>query len=605
MAIPVSAKWKEAIQSQFRYPAYLKAALLVSPPGLRESAEVETDSSEPLTPARATMDGSSVTASPVASFEPNRWRGDGSMYLPSEKQPQNRAMGWWSSSEATNEKPVVLSFKFDQPYTVPGIFVSWDLETATWPTKVVLKGFGLSGDLKAEYLIESIDSPSGYTDAPFDSVTRIDLEIYSWSISGWRVRIAEIMFGVSLEFNNDDIATASLSSSASLLSADLPSLSLQLTLYNYDSGIFDPLLEKGYSKYLAERQQIRVQWGFNVDSDTIQWMDPWPMYLSSWDIPTDSSNISIGATSRLDFLTSTYREGLYTGGSRTFREIAQRVLSEGGIIKESDYESPWELPPIFSELYTNAPEPEEAVNTIVQLLANAAGCIMDIDSSNNYVRVRESCTDSGYTLDQLQQLSEPAFEIDSQLKSIQVGLRTFTPNDIKERVYKLEETLSGDVVLDIEYDSGSIVIEPEIEVSGAILLEISYYARHAKATLRAPKSVTNVTVAIKGYVVNESTTLITTYSNPEVTSGLEVVVDNPFVTNVKTLKTVATAVERVYLRRQTVKLKYMGYPELEVGDTMDFKTKYGDFKGELTSLSLVFNGGFNGEVTARIGDVDA
>lgn len=600
MSIPVSTLWKDAIQSQFRYPAYLKATLLVTPPGLREKATVYSAESESLTPADSVMDGSSVATSPVATFEPDRWRGDGTMYLPDELPSKNHDMGWWSSEAATDSKPVVLSFQFDKPYTIPGIFAVWDSETSSWPTKVLLKGFDSTGSIRKEYLLESINSVSGYTDAPLDSVSRVDIEIYSWSVPSWRVRIAEIMFGVSLEFGNDQISKSSLKASADLLASELPTLGMQLTLYNYNQEVFDPLLQEGYSAYLAERQQVRVQWGFEVAPGNIQWMDPWPMYLSEWSIPSEGSTVTLKTTSRLEFLTNTYREGIFTAKPRSFREVAQRVLSSSGIIRESNSEIPWELPSVFSELYTTAPEPVEAANVIVQLLANASGCLLDINPSNNYIRIRSKCTQSGYTLGQLQQLGDPAFEVSDPLKSIQVGLHTFTPKSTKEQVYKFEGYLTRDMDLDISYNDDAIVYEPEIVVTGATLVDVVYYARSARVSLRVSSSLARVEISITGYIVKESTTFITTYSNKEISSGLEIVVDNPFITNLDTLKVVAAATESVYLKRQLADVSYLGYPELETGDTLAYQTKYGDFIGDITELSLTFNGGFTGEIYSRV-----
>ena len=111
MAIAVSTTWKEAIQAQFRYPAYLRLTLGVQPPGIREGAQVSTSATESITSVDTILDGNKANAEPVATFEKDRWMGDGSMYLPSEVASQNKPMEWWSND--CTASAVELTFIFD------------------------------------------------------------------------------------------------------------------------------------------------------------------------------------------------------------------------------------------------------------------------------------------------------------------------------------------------------------------------------------------------------------------------------------------------------------------------------------------------------------
>ena len=600
MAIPVTADWKNAIQAQFRYPAYIKANLIVSPPGLRERVNINTSEKESITLADSIMDNSYEDIEPVASFEPNRWIGDGSMYLPSISNDKNLDIEWWSAGSASE---VSITFNFDKNYTFPGMYFVWDTETNTWPTNVVLHGYNSEGDLIKSYTITNINSVRGYVDAPFENVKSIKMIIASWSVQNWRARITEILFGVQLKFSNDDISSATLNTSSSLISESLPVANLNFTINNYDK-FFDPMLQQGYSKYLTERQRVEIKWGFSVDSETIQWLDPWIFYLNEWSIPTDELQVSIKASSRLDFLTTAYSKGVYTGGDITFKTFTETILRQSSIIRETRGETPWELDPVLSKLKTRAPAPYEAVNAILQLVANATGCVLDTNLQNNYIRMRSSCDSPDYTITKMQQMGDPSIEISSRLKSIQVGLRSFERRSAPEQVYKFEGKLYGTTTLEIDFNSKVIVSQPKFSIEGATILHITYYARSATAVVMAPEEGSDVLLLITGFIVDESTTFITTYYDDVLSTGLEVVVDNPPVTNMDTLNAVAKATESYYLKRKSMSLSYTGYPELEIGDKLKYETSYGNFEADTTKLSLEFNGGFSGSISSVIKESD-
>jgi hypothetical protein len=120
------------------------------------------------------------------------------------------------------------------------------------------------------------------------------------------------MFGNYVTFTNDNITSADFSLAASPIMDELPTCLFSFNFSNYDR-LFDPRLLEGYSKYLARKQLLKVQWGFETSYGKVEWMDPWPLYLSSWKIPADSQEVTLTAQSRLDFADEEYIMGIYTG----------------------------------------------------------------------------------------------------------------------------------------------------------------------------------------------------------------------------------------------------------------------------------------------------
>lgn len=593
MAIAVSTKWKEAIQAQFRYPGYLKFDLTVQPPGIREGAQVSSTSTYSKTTESSIVDGNQNYDDRISTLELNRWTLDGSFNL-EHGQPLN--LSWWSDI-LLSTGPVKLTFTFDKVYSVAGLSIVWDQTQGTFPGTIVVEGFSSSGVSNAGPYTLTATSPTEYFDAPLNDVAKVTLTINNWSVPKWRARIAEVVFGPTVRFNNDSLKSANLIASTKLLSSELPRLGLDLEVNNYDK-VFDPMLVTGYSKYLTERQVVHVTWGFDVGQGSIEWMDPWPLYLKAWKIPADSPTVKLSTTSRVSFLTTKYNKGVYTGATKTFAALAQEVLNDSNIIKSFDTETPWELDSVLDTLQTRAPAPEEAYNAVLQLIANATGCVMDINPVNNYVRIRQSGDITDYEITKMQQISDPAYTIEDRLKRVSVGLRTFAMREEVAQVYSFKGTVAGSQVLDVHFDSNNIVMNPVATATGATITSQVYYARRAVITIVAAASGAEVTLTIKGNIVDESTTFIQTYNNADIDSGIEVQIDNPLITEIATLSRVAEVTKEYYLRRKHVTAEYTGYPELETADTVAFATNYGHFDAEIEKLTLSFNGGFNGTIKA-------
>lgn len=589
----VSAAWKNAIQQQFRFPAYARLKIALTPAGLREGATGSATNTESITSAQKAVDGAFDVAYPVATFERNRWVGDGSMYLPSENTALNRDMGWWSSNLTATPRSV-LTFQFDAAYTIPGIHAIWDSETNTWPTSVIVRGTTLN-DGVVEYIINNINSSTALLETPFTDVTKIELTINGWSNPRWRARIAELMFGLYVEYDNDHITSATMLSKASPIASEMPLLESEITFANYDDE-FDPTFQSGTAEYLTRRQRATLQWGFNTDCNTVEWMPAQPLYLSEWTIPADEKEVKFKLVSRFAFLTNEYIMGTYSGYTRTFRDLAYEVLMNSGIIKTSTTEIPWELDAFMNTLETRAPAPVAPVNAVLQLIAGASGCMLDINPVNNFVRFRRALPESGYTIAQMQQLGDPAIKFDDRLKSIKIGLYTFLAHDNLEEVYRFEGVTTEETVLEVEYNGGHIVSHPTATIQGATIVSQVFYARRAVVKVSAGQ---NVVLTINGIIVEESTTFVTTYENEYVPEGLEIVIDNPLITEMATLNVVSDTIKNYYLQRKTFDVPYIGYPELEVGSQVGLQTNYGEFTGNISELQLSFNGGFTGKVIAR------
>lgn len=593
MALNVSNQWKNSIKSQFRYPGYLKVLLALVPDEIRESAHVSSSQTEKITSTVQLTDGVSAGREPVATFERNRWPGDGTQYLPSLTASGNPEIEWWSNTVHFDEaNPIELLFEFDHVFSFAGLFITWDTETNSWPTDWEVVGYGLD-NTEQTYRITNTNSADGFAETPMDNVTRVRMRIFKWSVPDWRVRINEVTFGTYLNFSNDNINKADLSLAVSPTMEELPTCQFSFTFSNYDKS-FDPQLQNGYAKYLARKQLLKAQWGFETEYGNIEWMDPWPLYLNGWQIPANSPEVTLTAHSRLSFMDTEYIKGVYDGQKHNMYDLAIHVLENSNILRETNYEIPWEVAQTLKNFYTRAPMPISATNALLQLIANATGHTLDTNLRNGYIRIRPPVTETDYTVGTAQQLGDPSFEIRDKLKSVKVGLRSYSPVGEVSEVYKTELMLTDISEITCYFNSDKIVKDPVVQSTNAYVQTIATYARACVLRIEPIVYGQPVTITITGELIEESVTMLEMYNDPKVPRGIEVEVDNELITEVETAAHVANYLVSYYKRRNQMNVSYLGYPELEAGDRISIPTNYGEDTGDIVSAKLTFNGGFSG-----------
>jgi hypothetical protein len=323
-------------------------------------------------------------------------------------------------------------------------------------------------------------------------------------------------------------------------------------------------------------------------------MEPWPLYLSGWSIPADSQEVTLTAQSRLGFMDTEYNKGVYDGQKHNMYDLTIHILENSNILREINPEIPWEIAETLKNFYTRAPMPIAATNTLLQLIANATGHTLDTNLRNGYIRMRQPVNETDYSVGVIQQLGDPSFEIQDRLKSVKVGLHSYSPKGETSEVYKTELVLSGPTEITCYFNSGDIVRNPS---ASAVNASIEVGATYARAmTLKVAPTNPNevVTITISGEIIEESVTMLEMFNDPDVARGVEVEVDNELITEVETASYLANYLVSYYKRRNHMNINYLGYPELEAGDRLDVPTNYGEDRGDIVSAKLTFNGGFNG-----------
>ena len=593
--IPVSTKWKEAIREQFRYQGYLSVTLQVTPPGLMEGLTIDTASTDDNSVKESLVDEYPGTVTPYATLEHGRWKLDGSYDLLSR---DTVTQDWWSTPLVDSGKELI--FTFDKAYSIPGIYIEWDVVNHTYPANVVITGYDNSGFETYSFTITDIISATGFIEIPMDNVRKVVVLIKEWSKPRWRVRINEILFGLYAKYdsiNNGRVMSAKSVDSTSPLGKTLPVHTFSVSLRNTDME-FDPSLQTGMSKYLATRQLIKYRWGFTTSYGQVEWTPSLVYFMDSFSIPKDQRNVQLIASSRLAFLTNKVGDVPYDASERTFYDIADSVLRNSNVLKVTN-ETPWVLSETLKNFHTNAPLPNLAVNVVLQYLSSASGVPLWINPVNGYIMLSEFVDSEQHIVDFTSSQGDPAVEIQDTLRSISIGVSTYTLNNSeKVQIAKVSQKYSGDNVITVNYTE-DYAVNVTCSITGATLVEFSPYSTYARVRFTAPESDTEVTVVLNGNVVTRNDAVIESYRNINIDVGLDVSIENPFITNTERLDELTGVLVDWYTKPNQLKVPYLGYPELATGDSVDLSTIYGDSVSTVLNNTIDFNGGFNGTVQLR------
>lgn len=597
--IPVSAEWQKAIKEQFRYPGYLRVTIQVTPPGLHESLLVSSPSTDSVSSVDKMHDDNPTLPTPYATLERGRWVLNGKYkILPSDAVTDD----WWSTPMKSGSKEI--TFTFDTTYTIPGLYVEWDVVNNSYPTQLTLEGYDVAGDKKYTYEVTNVSSATGFVEVPMDNVKKVVMTINAWSQPTWRARINEILFGLYAKYdsiNNGRIMSATSIDYSHPLSKELPKHTLEVSLRNLDNE-FDPSLQQGVAKYLANRQLIKCQWGFTTSYGNVEWTPSLDYFVQEFQIPEAQRNVTIKSGSRLELLTKTIPSVTYDATERTFYDIAQNILEQSDILRTSDTEIPWVLSEKLKQFHTNAPMPESASNAMLQLLAGAAGLNLYLHPVTGFIHIDEFSPATPQEIGMQQSLDDPKVEIQNTLRTVSIGVTTYNKKtkDDKVEVGKSTMNFKGNQTVDVKYNC-DFAVDVECAISGATKKSFTAYSNHAVVEFDTGNTAQEieVTITLTGYVVEKTQTFTQTYNDPNVQVGLDIKLENPFITNTEKLQELTDKIVAWYSKPQQLQVPYLGYPELTAGDPVNLTTVYGNLTVQVVRNTLNFNGGFSGKVDVR------
>lgn len=406
--IAVSDTWKE-LHRRFLLPeTFVEISCGFTDIGVRDVAEA-TGSDEAVfsNVSSALSSDRNLETAKYATLEHNLWVLDGSRNILPDSGPYN-APGY--ASNGALPASVVLTVPEPRETPIPGFTITWSSEYGEYPTsfRVVAK----NGNTEiASATVEN--NTSSMTEVALDIVNydSVTVEVLAWNLPDHRVRIDQISFGHMVSFNKNDILSFSHEQQGCLVSGELPKNSINFALDNTD-GKWNPNNPDGIGKYLVERQLVTVRYGMSVDGAT-EWIKAGTFYLSEWKTPANGLEASFAARDIFEYMMNVPYVGATTG---TLAQLVAASFSSAGVPDGFEAQIDGSLgsySATISDTYTAA--------EIVQMCANAAGCVMYQDRDGKLHIEPFSAKHSGYTIPSELSYSHPEMTLSKPLKSVSVS----------------------------------------------------------------------------------------------------------------------------------------------------------------------------------------
>ena len=433
--IAVSDAWKE-IQQRFLLPeTHIEIDCTVTEDEVQESATISgTDEASISNTISAKYDTTKTVK--YATNELNLWALDGTFTVAPDVPPY-ADFGYISDIDSTGS--VTVKLPEVHASATSGLTINWGGRLDEYPTVFTI--IAKNGD---EVVYEStVTDNTEQVSAIFAKIQNydsIEIAVHAWSLPHRRVRIEKVTIGHVLTFYKKDIFSYTHEQTGHLNSGELPKNSITFTLDNTD-GRWNPNNPTGMEQYLSERQRLRVRYGLDVNG-TVEWIKAGTFYLSEWRVPNNGLEASFVARDIFEYLLNETYKG---GRSGTLYNLILDAFVSAGVPDDFDYE----LDSLLSQYTTTIPEGEHTCAEIVQMCANAAGCVVYQDREGKLHIEHLSKVHSGAIIPLTLSYSHPEIELSKPLKNVAVSY-----GDTNYRLYDVDsgngevQTVSNPLVSD-------------------------------------------------------------------------------------------------------------------------------------------------------------
>lgn len=474
--ISVSNSYKKAMKKKLRDRSYISINVGIINQEAQDSATINSNLSYW---SKGDVFSDSKKNIEYATLEKDTFKLDESMYFMPENTSNIQLL---NNGISTKDFMYPIRIDFKNVLDLKGITINFG---TYYPTEFTIQ-------TKDNTFTYSNDSSNFITEDVFGITDYIIITPIAMIGGNKRFRINNILFGVGLNYNNNNTSDFSISEYVSSISQELPSTSLSFSFYDEDEK-FNVDDDNSFINYLETMQKINVYFGVTLDDSSIEWYEISTLYISDW--KSDNGVVSINATDRL-----TQMEDEYTLGNRIYDRTAyaeaESILKDAGLEPDEYY-----IDEYLNDITLHNPMPEGTHKECLQLLANACRCIIKQDVSGRIV-IRSNF---GFALSPSDiNISDNGHTSWSKPSNINIG----------------SDYLYGDLTLNFLKTDGNMYFLPE----GASYLETSYvseqiadenglFQENPQLTISMPASYTYFGVNLKfdGSTPKEMT--IRTYKN--------------------------------------------------------------------------------------------
>jgi len=587
----VSTAYKSDIKNVFRNPSYIEVDFSITDADANADSYV-TDNGHTVYSVSDGLISDAITEveERYATFEKNNFVLDGTSKILPASSPyeyQGFVGNTLSGIDTVFSTTPIITIEFlTQYFDLAGLTMKFDTVKGDFPTSLTIIAYN---DLTEVYndTFTPTSSNTFVSSGGIPDCNLIEIIANNSNLPYRRFKVEEVFLGLVKRFTGDDIETCTWKKESDFINSKLPKVTFDFTVLDVDRE-YDPENPTGIYPYIEKQQPVSFRLGYELDTGVIEYVKCGD-YVTSGDITIDSNNsiprVTFKTISLIGYMTDIYRQGVYSSGGRSLYDLAEDILTYSGLPLDG-VNNMWILDSSLSSLYSKAPLPELDCRSLLQLIANAGMCILDVDR-NGYITIKPKVnTDVGFTMKLNDDYVIPTFKNYPTLQ----GVDTYE-NDIKiattiSELGVYEVSGASSTTYEVSYDSAS-----NISASAGAGLTIvgtpSYFSRMCRIVLTGTGTLT-----LSGYKLIINKMVVSSEFN---LTGERCPVENILLTNKAHTIAFADWIGAVVNRKNEYTIENRGFPELDIGDRMLMDTLYTtDYPVDILSSEITFNGAIKG-----------
>ena len=587
--------WKDAHQRTILREAYVEVSLGITDPDAVADASSQDNGSAYLSKTSNVLSEVDKDVMPYSTLEQNLWILNGSRkILPTTDYNDCGYIGDILSNTNCefSEKIPTITINFTQVHSnvIPAVTITWGKIYGEFAKDFIVTAY--NGDAVVARK-EVVNNNSAHTVVMVDikEYDRITISVLRWCLPNRRARVEKIYIGMNKIYTKSDLMDYSHTQTADPLSTSLPKAEITFSVDN-STDIYNPHNKDGLYKYLIERQEVKTRYGQKVDNHVVEWIKGGTFYLSEWNIPQNDIKASFTARDLLEYMSSTFYEGVYSKEGNSLYNLAVQLFERADLPSNNDGTLKWKIDESLKNIYTNAPLPVDTIANNLQLVANAGGCIFYQDREG-ILNIRPiDTTPSEYAISLKNSYSLPEIEVSKPIKQVNVSVYQYFEETESTELCKVDLEIVGTSEVWLTYSNmGTDVIAT---VENGTLDSTEYYTNACKLIITGNGT---VNISVNGKTLNEVKTEVTAINN---VIGETITLDNPLITSQDRASIIGEWMRAYLDNRMTITASWRPDTSLDVLDIIRVDNNYTSDNVVMTEVSYNFDGAFSGSGEGRV-----
>lgn len=355
---PVSSAYKEQIKKPVRNLSLMRISYGIYNLPADEQAVLEDNGHEPF--SNLSIKDDVLPNLSYITFEPNRMKVGTSKQVILPKGFNYVEQGFVSNVISGEDglflEAPIIKVSFQEPQDLYGLTLLFDHVESTYPKKISINGTVYSPDA-AQFVV--FDRLLG--------VSSLEIKFLESFKPFWRARLDQVLFGQTVTFTNKELISTKHTASIDFVSGSLSKKTLSFTIDN-SNQLYNPLNPQGVTEFIDERQPIKVEYGYELDDGSIEWMLGDNLVLDGTP-KTGNSEATFNAVDNLSNLEDTFYKGKFRPEGIDLYTLAVEVLADAEV---EDYV----LDDRLKTIRTIGALPIASHRECLQIIANAGQCTL-------------------------------------------------------------------------------------------------------------------------------------------------------------------------------------------------------------------------------------